>query len=492
MLGRGLLRSTPMHRNLSRTAPTSFGRFLSVTLIAGLLAASGREVSAAAPSQDEHPSLLVVVLDDVGQEPLGHRWSATPPLMPSLASMAKTGMVFTRAYAWPTCSPSRLALLSGVYPRRAGAIRDFGSAAQRRVGIGDISLDPHQLGADRLPLELELLPEALSSTHETLLVGKWHLGRPALAGAMNLVQGAPNAQGFAHWLAGNPTAPSAGNGALGTATGHYNWYRVEDGLMTREDEAYATDVQRGALLAWWKSTPGPKFAVLSTSLAHAPFDAPPGYADRPTMRGDYEQGLAYLDVVLADVFAAVDTAQDFLFVTSDNGCPDVARPAGMPAERWKASTYEGGIRVPLVVMGPGVAVGQTDRLVSHVDLAATVLEMLGAPRGSSFQDSLSFADELGAAWIGAPERTFVLSERYDVTSTAEGFPVGYDDTAIIGKLWKYRVWDPDGSGPGGFVEELYHLATDPFELLPRTPAQVPGIHQLRRADLQSLPPRMTL
>lgn len=437
-------------------------------------------------AQTSQPDVLLIIVDDVGQEPAGAAWSVRPPRLPSLDALAAAGTTFSRAYASPVCCATRAGLFSGLWPRRVPAIRGFNTPSQRTVGVGDLGFDAHDAAADRLPLELLLLPEALQLTHETFFTGKWHLGRAPVTGLLNQVSSGPFCQGFSVCRGMNPTAPAVGP----MASGHYGWHRVSQGQMNLIT-AYATDVQRNELLTWWSATAGPKFAVLSTSLAHAPHDPPPGFGDAPTDREDYENGLAYLDAVIAEVLAAVDLDTTYVVFTADNGCPDAVRPPGTPTGYWKGSTYEGGVRVPLVVAGPGVAQGGVSpRLVSTVDLPATLLELLCLPRGGGFADSVSFADELGAGWIGEPAREFVLTERYDVQTMAEGFPIGYDDVAIVRKTWKYRRWDADGNGPGGFAETLYNLANDPYELAPKSPAQVPGVHATLAADLASVPPRL--
>src|SRR5688572_2415816 len=103
---------------------------------------------------------LIVVFDDLG--------AADAALMPNLQAFAAQGVRFDRAYSSsPTCSPSRLAMLAGIYARREG--------------IGDLSLNPLTISGpvqDRLRLTLTWLPEVLQAHgYETGLFGKDHLGR---------------------------------------------------------------------------------------------------------------------------------------------------------------------------------------------------------------------------------------------------------------------------------------------------------------------------
>lgn len=408
---------------------------------------AGNVQRATLPAQN----VLVIIADDIG-------WTERAYFPASLDSLAAQGTTFTRAYSWPTCSPTRLAALFGHYPRRDG--------------IGDLSLNAHLETDDRLPLSLVSVAEVFAPTYQTALFGKWHLGRAPLdngsdlalpAASMARVQGplGPYCQGFELWRAGSPTVVAAGSGA---PNGYYDWWRVDDGLMQTET-LYATAAQRDEFLAWWTGTSGPKFGVLSWSAAHTPYDTPPGYTPHPTTRGKFLQVADYLDQAMADVLAAVSLTDTIVVFISDNGTPDDARDATTPSGYWKGSTFEGGVRVPLIVAGPGIAQGTSSRLVSIVDIPATLCELANLPNPGL--DSQSFADALGS-WTGSAARSFVFAERYETRQPGPTAPQpeGYDDSAIIEASWKMRVVDADGIGAGGKAELVYYLPTDPYELAP--------------------------
>jgi arylsulfatase B len=409
------------------------------------------------PAPPQSPDVLVMVADDLG-------WSERP-LMSSLDALAAQGVTFTRAYSQPTCSISRIEAMFG--------------RLHRRQGVGDLSMNAHDPTQDRLPVELVSVAELLLPTHATALVGKWHLGRANLFGEMDSVTSGPWAQGWEAWPAGNPSVLNAGQGA----TGYYGWKRVTRGDMEISSQ-YATDAQRDALLDWWTTTPAPRFAWLAWSAPHSPFDPPPGNGPAATTREAYEHVARYLDAQIAAVLAQVDLSSTFVVFVSDNGTPDEARPVGTPTGSWKGSVREGGIRVPLIVAGPGVVPGTTSRVVSLVDLPATIAELVGAQISRGFEDSVSFAGALGD-WVGAPERVFAFSERYEVRGSSENLPqpVGYDGQAVIERNWKLVHEDPDGSGPGGFVDLYYHMP-DELPLVPSESTQA-RLH----AELASLPER---
>lgn len=410
----------------------------------------------------------MIVLDDVGE--------TERPLLSSLAGIAAAGVEFSRFYTFPVCSPTRYAALAGRLPRREG--------------IGDtINAHNSATGASPPPDRLAvMLPEALKPTHATALFGKWHLGRASVGMRRDLLaitESGPFVSGFDRWRAGNPNSialPGA------TKDGYYNWYRVEDDQVLRNNSEYATAAQRDAFLNWWTTASGPRLAWLAFSAAHQPYDPPPGYAYTGSVRGDYEQVIEYLDDALAAVLAVVSLADTYIVILGDNGTPDEARIPGSPSGYWKGTCYEGGINAPLLIAGPGVMPGTSARLVSALDVSPTILELIGAS-SRGLEDGRSFADELGP-WSGAPVRTWVFSERYDVPSGG-GQVEGYDDQAVVESAWKLRRVDADGIGPGPSVDRAYYLPNDPYELSPIDPALLPApIRDRLYAELASLSPRL--
>lgn len=415
------------------------------------------------------PNVLVVVGDDLG-------WTERA-LMPSLDAIAQRGTTFTRFYTHPVCSPTRYAALYGELPRRAG--------------IGDIVSAHNSLNAPaRAPDRLSVsLADALKPTHKTALFGKWHLGRASVGNRIDLLdvtESGPFVEGFDRWLAGNPNSIALGPGA----TGYRDWYRVDDEDAHQDDHEWATHAQRDAFTAWWTTTSGPKFAWLAFNAAHQPYDAPPGLSTTGTVRGDYEQLIADLDASLAACLAVVDWEETIVVYLGDNGTPDDARPLGTPSGFWKGTTYEGGVKVPLIIAAPGGAAGATSsQLASATDIPATLLELL-CTNARGFQDSVSLAGFLGGPWTGEPARAYVFTERYqDPPVGLSTFP---DDQAVIEVSWKYRRVDPDGAGglqpPQDFA---YYLPTDPYEQNPIDPALLtPTIRNRLQAELAAQPPRL--
>ncbi|XP_042900784.1 arylsulfatase B isoform X2 [Parasteatoda tepidariorum] len=109
---------------------------------------------------DAKPNIIILVADDLGFNDLSFHGSEQIPT-PNLDSLAKNGTILDNYYVCPVCSPSRGALMTGLYPIHTG------------LQHGPIP-SSHPYG---LSLKFRLLPEWLKNmTYDTHAIGKWHLG----------------------------------------------------------------------------------------------------------------------------------------------------------------------------------------------------------------------------------------------------------------------------------------------------------------------------
>ena len=117
------------------------------------------EASKKAP-EVEKPNIVIIYADDLGYGEMG-AYGATELKTPNLDKLANGGMRFTNGYATSaTCTPSRYALLTGVYPWR-------NKNAKILPGTAPLIIDTSQI----------TLPKVLKTKgYHTGIVGKWHLG----------------------------------------------------------------------------------------------------------------------------------------------------------------------------------------------------------------------------------------------------------------------------------------------------------------------------
>lgn len=351
------------------------------TLLACTWGAPEPTTSAAAPARG---NVLIVLLDDIGVDKTSaYDVGLRPPPTPTLERLAKEGVLFRNAYANPSCSATRATLLTGQHAMRHG----FG----RALSVKEPPLSP----------QTWTLAEALRHAgHGTAVIGKWHLGPPP----------GPGDHGFDH------VAVSTGNLVLGASRGYSQWWRVEDGVGALTT-TYATTDSVDSTLAYIDRATEPWFVYLALHAAHAPFHVPPNHLHpfrfdgRPSDADKFDAMVSAADHELGRLVAALDAREDetTIFVMGDNGTPGVAVRPPQDAERAKATHFEGGIRVPLIVRGPVVQdPGRTtDALVSVVDLYPTVLEVAGVSWPEPLVDKLdgvSFLPVLSSPGSRGPRR----------------------------------------------------------------------------------------
>jgi arylsulfatase A-like enzyme len=127
-----------------------------------LLFASCKEEQKTVSTSEEptKPNIIIIYADDLGYGELG-AYGATELKTPNLDKLANGGMRFTNGYASSaTCTPSRYALLTGIYPWR-------NKSAKILPGTAPLIIDTAQ----------NTIPKMLKKQgYHTGIVGKWHLG----------------------------------------------------------------------------------------------------------------------------------------------------------------------------------------------------------------------------------------------------------------------------------------------------------------------------
>ena len=400
--------------------------------------------------------VALILLDDVNW------FDVDNVATPAIDRLMEAGTTWRRFYSSPVCTPTRYALLYGRWPRRDGILEILESSN------GSTRNKPH-------PDEgLQSLADLLKGQgYQTAFFGKWHTGLQFYGqnGTAN-----PNLTplfiGFDTWRAGSTS----------NVNDYFLWNRLDDGSET-PTSSYADQDLANAVSEWWSESAGVRrrFATVGFRLAHTPIHTPPasllpaGLPTPSTPREEFEAMLMAFDELLdrmirfdaADPDGEIDLATTLVVLAADNGtAPLVA--GQQPASRLKGTTYEGGVRCPLVIAGPGFEGGGVDDqgLVAPVDLFSTVVRWLRMPpiQGAA-EDSVA---------IQSKSRRWLLTERVSSTD---------DDLAIVFDTWKLRRFNG--------IEQLFDLALDPAELTPldpEDPAYVRIVDQIRAIEA-ALPPR---
>ena len=313
-------------------------------------------------AQRRPPNIIFILADDLGIQDLG-AYGRRDHRTPHLDRFAADGLRFTTAYvASPICSASRAAILTGRAPARLHLTTFL-------PGRPDATSQKllHPTIEQQLPLTEVTLAERLRAAgYATAAIGKWHLGGAGFG---------PLEQGFDVYHPGQATTtPSDTEGGKG----EYD--------LTREAERFI-DANRER----------PFFLYLAHNSPHIPYAAPPKRvtANASALEPVYAATVETLDDSVGRLLEHLSTAgireRTVVIFTSDNGGlhvpegPHARVTYNTPFRAGKGYLYEGGLRVPLIVQGPGIAKGRVvDTPFLFTDWMPTLLELAGAPAAGPF------------------------------------------------------------------------------------------------------------
>ena len=359
-------------------------------------------------------NVLILLADDLGVDMVGiYAEGANPPPTPNLDALAAGGVLFRNVWSDPVCSPTRSTIQTG----RHGT----------RTGIGNIV----ELGGAPLALAETTLPELLDQgtggAYAHAAFGKWHLGDDSVGGAL-----APNLAGYGHF-----------SGALSNFFGgedYFNWTKVVDGV-TSQSSTYATTETVDDASAWIAATQEPWFCYVAFNAPHVPYHAPPpglhtvdlsaagpvpGLDPVPYYRAMVSAMDTEIGRLLAEMDPAVRARTTIIFLGDNGSTAEVSEPPFDPAHA-KATLYEGGVRVPLIVSGPPVTQPgrESAALVNTTDVFASVAALAGVDLTSQFPglalDSISFVPQLVKDGLPS-ERKYLFAEAFQPNGTADQPP----------------------------------------------------------------------
>ncbi len=318
------------------------------------------------------PNVLLILADDmswvgtsVAMDPDRPKSGSDFHYTPALERLAKEGMRFTDAYApHPNCSPTRLAIQTGMSPSQLN-MTDIINRNSGRFYDGLPMIPPEHI--NHIPHEETTIAELLRQHrpgYVTAHFGKWHLGG-----------GGPGAHGYSEHS--GPTSNREGGSP------------PPDPKRTVSVTTRAVDFLRHR-----KAAGEPFFMQVSYYAVHLGIHAfertVAEFQGRPKGQRHRHAGHAAmtheLDQGVGRILAALDSLglvrSTFVIFTSDNGSYHHAGQeevsSNAPLRGQKASTWEGGIRVPLIVRGPGISAGSVSRMpVTGTDFFPTIAEIAG-------------------------------------------------------------------------------------------------------------------
>jgi arylsulfatase A len=349
-----------------------------ILLSAGLM--SPGSVLAAKAQEDQTsrlPNFLFLLSDD--QDWTGLSVQMHPELpgsksdfyeTPNIAKLAEEGMRFSAAYSPASvCSPTRISLQTGKSPGQL----QWTKAAPVMTGADKLKLIPPRSRKSIMDDEVTLGEMLQEAGYATAHYGKWHLGG-----------GGPERHGY------DESDGDTGNGDAAPHTGD------------NPVDIFGMGERAVAFMEKAKEEGKPFFVQMSYHALHYPENASPEavakYRDktpgrvhrdagRAAITDDLDRGVGEL---LEAVYAVGLAENTYVIYMSDNGGGgsrrDRQRPlrggseggGGRPIVGGKGSVWEGGIRVPLIIRGPGIEANSWchERVVGF-DLMPTLCALAG-------------------------------------------------------------------------------------------------------------------
>lgn len=317
------------------------------------------------------PDILFIVSDDQGWRDIGYRNPAIQT--PNLDKLAGEGVKLEHHYVFPTCSPTRCAIMSGRNPADFNILGPIGGTSSQVM-----------------PREIPNLATVLKSKgYHTAISGKWHLSLQIENGPKRY--GFDSTYGYLH----GQIDPYLHDYKQGDRTWHRNDVLVDE-------QGHATDlIAAEAVRVLGEKRAGPLFLYVAFSVPHTPLSEEPRWLDRyqsvfkEETRRLVAASITHMDDAIGRIITALDKSgrreNTLIVFTGDNG--GLAKADGGnydgrykdqngrhsdngPLRSWKSDVYEGGILAPTFVNWPAKLKPRTETaVISALDWLPTFAAM---------------------------------------------------------------------------------------------------------------------
>jgi arylsulfatase A len=335
------------------------------------------------------PNIVLILCDDLGYGDLqcyGHPHIKTP----HLDALAEMGIRLTSCYsAAPVCSPSRVGLMTGRSPNRAGVYDWIPEVIGGEPARGSQSQDLRDLVHMRAK-EITLPRLLCDAGYATCMAGKWHCN----SRFNSTYQPQPSDAGFDHWFATqNNASPS-----------HINPTNfVRNGRPVGQQMGTSCQIVISEVIDWLKTQQRsevrqPFFAYVAFHEPHEPVASPPElvsqYLSTASNQNEaqYFANVANLDAAVGRLVASLEELNcrdnTLIVFSSDNGPETLGRYRSGNRSYGRAGrlrgmklwTNEAGFRVPGIISWPlkRFVYHESDEVVSSLDFLPTFCELAGA------------------------------------------------------------------------------------------------------------------
>jgi arylsulfatase A-like enzyme len=364
-------------------------------------------------AQDPPLNIILIIADDLGYETLTCNGGESYQT-PHLDQLAAKGARFTRTYATPLCTPSRVQIMTGQY-----SFRNY-----KRFGYLD-------------PTQRTFANDLQDAGYRTAIAGKWQLSGN---------EQSPHSFGFDQYCLWQ------------LYKGDF-WYRykspriIQDGQQLETSEkAYGPDVFTNFLLDFISTNQdAPFFAYYPMVLVHDPFQPTPDHPDFEDFKLEglndttyFKDLVRYMDQQVGKIYQHLDSLglldNTVLIFTGDNGTDRdvISRFQGQNLQGHKGFTTDAGTHVPMIVYAEATVAPGTiyEHLVDFTDIRPTLNSIAGINEsikpytdGSSFWAALTGQSKsaprdaifcsYNPMWANFTPRTYIQDTEYKLYSSGQ-------------------------------------------------------------------------
>ncbi|SDM61263.1 Arylsulfatase A [Daejeonella rubra] len=358
-------------------------------------------------SQQGKKNIIIFLVDDMGWQdtsvPFWHKATKFNSIYrtPNMERLAKRGMKFSNAYANPVCTPSRVSLATGMNEARHRITNWTNVKKDTPTDYPDSLLSPPNWNFNGLSTSPGISNSVVATPLPMLL---------KQAGYFNIHCGKAHFSPYGT-PASNPINIGFDVNIAGTAAGHPGSYLAKDRYRSNPNDTLwavrdldkyidqglnlteALTREAIATLEANKNNGKPFFLNMAHYGVHIPLSKDERFYQRYIDMGISDTEARYaaliegMDKSLGDLMDYLDkegiAENTYILFLSDNGGLSTvpnrggdAHTQNLPLRQGKGSLYEGGIRIPMIVSGPGIATASTSSQYVNVDdIFPTVMQM---------------------------------------------------------------------------------------------------------------------